>query len=35
MAGPTRVWNFQVDPDYLDLMNWQKPAVAGAKPDAK
>ncbi|HEV2124806.1 MAG TPA: 5-deoxy-glucuronate isomerase [Chloroflexota bacterium] len=29
MAGPTRAWNFQVDPDYAHLMNWQKPAVAG------
>jgi len=28
MAGPTRAWNFQVDPDYAHLMNWQKPAVA-------
>ncbi len=29
MAGPTRAWNFTVDPDYAHLMNWQKPAVAG------
>jgi 5-deoxy-glucuronate isomerase len=29
MAGPSRAWSFQVDPDYLGLMNWQKPAVAG------
>ncbi|MBX6770162.1 MAG: 5-deoxy-glucuronate isomerase [Chloroflexi bacterium] len=28
MAGPTRAWNFQVDPDYAHLMNWQKPEVA-------
>ncbi|MCW5852778.1 MAG: 5-deoxy-glucuronate isomerase [Anaerolineae bacterium] len=28
MAGPTRAWNFKVDPDYAHLMNWQKPAVA-------
>lgn len=28
MAGPTRAWNFQPDPDYAHLMNWQKPAVA-------
>lgn len=28
MAGPTRAWNFQVDPDYAHLMNWQKPDVA-------
>ncbi|HLO04111.1 MAG TPA: 5-deoxy-glucuronate isomerase [Symbiobacteriaceae bacterium] len=28
MAGPTRAWNFQVDPDYQHLMNWQKPPVA-------
>jgi 5-deoxy-glucuronate isomerase len=28
MAGPTRAWNFQVDPDYAHLMNWQKPPVA-------
>lgn len=27
MAGPTRAWNFQVDPDYAALMNWQKVAV--------
>jgi len=27
MAGPTRAWNFQVDPDYAALMNWQKIAV--------
>ena len=27
MAGPTRAWNFRVDPDYAHLMNWQKPAV--------
>lgn len=30
MAGPTRAWNFQLDPDYAALMNWRKPAVAGA-----
>jgi 5-deoxy-glucuronate isomerase len=24
MAGPTRAWNFQVDPNYASLMNWQK-----------
>jgi 5-deoxy-glucuronate isomerase len=29
MAGPTRAWNFAVDPDYAHLMNWQKPPVAG------
>jgi 5-deoxy-glucuronate isomerase len=29
MAGPTRAWNFQVDPAYAALMNWRKPAVAG------
>jgi 5-deoxy-glucuronate isomerase len=28
MAGPSRAWNFQVDPDYQHLMNWQKPDVA-------
>lgn len=28
MAGPTRAWNFQVDPRYAHLMNWQKPEVA-------
>ncbi len=28
MAGPTRAWNFRVDPDYAHLMNWQKPDVA-------
>jgi 5-deoxy-glucuronate isomerase len=28
MAGPTRAWNFRVDPAYAALMNWQKPAVA-------
>jgi len=28
MAGPTREWNFKVDPDYALLMNWQKPEVA-------
>lgn len=27
MAGPTRAWNFQVDPNYAHLMNWQKPEV--------
>jgi 5-deoxy-glucuronate isomerase len=26
MAGPTRAWNFRVDPAYAHLMNWQKPA---------
>jgi 5-deoxy-glucuronate isomerase len=31
MAGPSRAWNFQVDPDYLGLMNWQKPAIAGGE----
>lgn len=31
MAGPTRAWNFQVDPAYATLMNWQKPAVAGGE----
>ncbi len=31
MAGPTRAWNFTVDPDYVHLMNWQKPAVAGGE----
>ena len=31
MAGPTRAWNFQVDPDYASLLNWQKPAVTDAK----
>ena len=25
MAGPTRAWNFHVDPHYAHLMNWQKP----------
>ncbi len=25
MAGPTRLWNFQVDPDYGHLMNWAPP----------
>jgi 5-deoxy-glucuronate isomerase len=28
MAGPSRAWNFQVDPRYAHLMNWQKPEVA-------
>ncbi len=28
MAGPTRAWNFRVDPAYADLMNWSKPPVA-------
>jgi 5-deoxy-glucuronate isomerase len=28
MAGPSRAWNFQVDPDYQHLMNWQKPEIA-------
>ena len=28
MAGPTRAWNFQVDPDYAHLMNWTPPPVA-------
>ncbi len=28
MAGPTRAWNFQVDPEYAHLMNWQNPPVA-------
>jgi hypothetical protein len=27
MAGPTRAWNFQVDPDYAHLMDWTKPDV--------
>lgn len=27
MAGPTRAWNFQVDPNFAHLMNWQKPEV--------
>ncbi|HEU5316386.1 MAG TPA: 5-deoxy-glucuronate isomerase [Chloroflexota bacterium] len=27
MAGPTRLWNFQVDPDYAHLMNWAPPAA--------
>jgi 5-deoxy-glucuronate isomerase len=31
MAGPSRAWNFQIDPCYLGLMNWQKPAVAGGE----
>jgi 5-deoxy-glucuronate isomerase len=31
MAGPTRAWNFQVDPDYAHLMNWQKPPEAEQK----
>jgi 5-deoxy-glucuronate isomerase len=31
MAGPTRAWNFQVDPDYAHLMNWQKPEVATSR----
>lgn len=28
MAGPSRAWNFQIDPHYRHLLNWQKPAVA-------
>jgi 5-deoxy-glucuronate isomerase len=28
MAGPSRAWNFRVDPAYQALMNWRKPAVA-------
>jgi 5-deoxy-glucuronate isomerase len=28
MAGPSRAWNFRVDPDYAALMNWSKPPVA-------
>ena len=28
MAGPTRAWNFQVDPHYAHLMNWTPPPVA-------
>ena len=31
MAGPTRAWNFQPDPDYAHLMNWQKPPVVEAE----
>jgi 5-deoxy-glucuronate isomerase len=31
MAGPTRAWNFQVDPAYAALMTWRKPAVAGGE----
>lgn len=27
MAGPSRAWNFQVDPAFAHLMNWQKPDV--------
>jgi 5-deoxy-glucuronate isomerase len=30
MAGPTRAWNFQVDPHYAHLMNWTPPPVAQA-----
>jgi 5-deoxy-glucuronate isomerase len=30
MAGPTRAWNFRVDPAYANLMNWTKPPVADA-----
>lgn len=26
MAGPSRAWNFTLDPAYAALMNWQKPA---------
>lgn len=29
MAGPTKEWNFTVDPRYAWLMNWKKPEVAG------
>lgn len=31
MAGYTRAWNFTVAPDYIHLMNWQKPPVAGGE----
>ena len=36
MAGPTRAWNFQVDPHYAHLMNWTPPPVAQvtAQPSA-
>jgi 5-deoxy-glucuronate isomerase len=34
MAGPTRAWNFQPDPAYAHLMNWQKPPVAAAASGA-
>lgn len=33
MAGPTRAWNFHVDPDYAGLMNWKKPTVAGGSDE--
>jgi len=29
MAGPTKAWNFTVDPRHKWLMNWKKPSVAG------
>ena len=35
MAGPTRAWNFQVDPHYAHLMNWAPPPVAQASSEGR